>query len=363
MRSAPKSLWAKVALFASSLIVTLLVFELAFRIFDIRAVYFRPRVLQALPSPTESVTPATVGMMPFATIRLIYASDPRGYFGPSNTIDLVHNSEGFRDVGHSVRKPPQTYRILGLGDSYLWGEGVKREDICLTKLGSLLGDASSGMAIETINMGMSQFNTLDERGVLKYAGLKYDPDLVIVHFVLNDVVVNWHKGPKVEFFKDYRAIYESPDTLSRYSQLWSWARQRFLREIRGRHYIQQCISSFSSESDDWRLCRDALKDIQNICADRQIGLLVVIFPFFHELDGNYPFQPIHDVVHTYCVDQGIDVLDLRDDFRQFNGPELWVHPTDQHPNEIAHDITARAVAKYLINQSKLFAPGGESKDL
>ncbi len=72
-----------------------------------------------------------------------------------------------------------------------------------------------------------------------------------------------------------------------------------------------------------------------------------MFPFFHQLNGKYPFQHIHTTVTDFCRSHKIIVLDLRHSFEGYEGPELWVHPTDQHPNEIAHDIAAREIAKFL----------------
>ena len=87
-----------------------------------------------------------------------------------------------------------------------------------------------------------------------------------------------------------------------------------------------------------------------------IGLLVVIFPFFHELDGDYAFQPVHDIVRGHCEEEGIPVLDLRDAYSGFNGPELWVHPTDQHPNEIGHRIAADAIVRWLAERPDVLIP-------
>lgn len=81
---------------------------------------------------------------------------------------------------------------------------------------------------------------------------------------------------------------------------------------------------------------------------------MVIFPFLHDLDGDYPFQPIHDVVRTHLESTGVRVLDLRPAFSDYHGPELWVHPTDQHPNEIAHGLAARAIAAYLLAHPEAF---------
>ena len=238
----------------------------------------------------------------------------------------------------------------------MWGEGVFREDICLTKLGPLLSDVAGGLTIETINTGFQSLDTIAERDILRFFGLRYEPDLVILFFVPNDVVTQWHAGPKVEFFTEYHTIYESPDRLSHHSHLWSWARQRFLRELTARSYIRECVQSFHRDSKDWQLCRAALGDIQQMCFDRNISFMVVMFPFFHNLDGDYPFQPVHDAVGSYCKQNHVHFLDLRDHYRDYNGPELWVHPTDQHPNEIAHEIAAHAVANDLEQHPEIFQP-------
>ena len=358
-RTLPRSqtrLRTKLALSLASLLVALLLVELGFRAFGLKGVYHPPRVSQLIlqvGGPTEKAPGRCV---PFAKGVHTYSSDPRGYFGAAKSIEYLHNSEGWRDDEHPIEKPANTFRILGLGDSYLWGEGVRREDICLTKLGPLLSKAAPELTIETINTGYPGLDTITERNVYNSFGRRYDPDLVILFFVPNDVVTQWHSGPKVEFFKEYHTIYEAPDKLSEYSYVWSWARQRFLREFTARSYIRTCVNTFEDENEDWRACRTALSDIQTLCATSDVPFMVAMFPFFHELDGEYPFQPIHDAVASYCQQNEIHFLDMRGHYREYNGPKLWAHPTDQHPNDLAHDIAANALAEYLKQQPELFTP-------
>jgi hypothetical protein len=361
MRPSLKGL-VKIGLMLGSIVVTLLALELA-----LRAVGFEP---QNLAPRRDSIVPSEPGVparqrfqfRPGVTARSEYASNPRGYFDAKNGVDHVHNSVGWRDVEHAVAKPPGVYRILGLGDSYLWGQGVKREDICLTRLEAGLNArldhraADPTVRIETINAGLSGLNTADERDLLLDRGLRYSPDLVIVHFVLNDVEADVRRpGPKVEFFKEYAAAARAePDWLTTRSRLWAWAKQRFLGGVQGRKHVRESVQSFDEASDKWQRCRAALDDIAAMTEKRGIALLVVIFPFFYELDGDDPFGPIHDVVRAHCESRGIDVLDLRSAYRGYSGPELWVHPTDQHPNEIAHEIAATAILDYLLLHADRF---------
>jgi hypothetical protein len=181
---------------------------------------------------------------------------------------------------------------------------------------------------------------------------------VILHFVLNDVEEDIHReGQKVEFYTDYINIYQSSDWLSTRSHLWSWGRQRLINHMRADRYIRQCVDLFSADSKGWYDCRNALREIKSVCERDSIGFCVVVFPFFYNLDGNYPFERIHTTITEYCSTQEIPVLDLRYHYQDLHGPELWVHATDQHPNEIAHDIAARAIAQFLQDTPTLLRPG------
>ena len=47
------------------------------------------------------------------------------------------------------------------------------------------------------------------------------------------------------------------------------------------------------------------------------------------------------------------VLDLQPAFAGHDGPELWVHPTNQHPNEIGHRIAGTALYEFLAREGLL----------
>ncbi len=348
-----KKLGRKLLLLIVSTVLTLLLLEVIFRVAGVRKDDLQLRVDNLVKTPGKESREVLYGFPTHSIFISRYSSDPRGYFEPGNAISHQHNSAGWRDVEHPLEKPANVFRILGLGDSYLWGQGVKREDICLTMLPALLQDAMPNRTIETINAGMPAMNTFDQRNQLEMRGLEYDPDLVIVHFVLNDVEEDLsRRGPKVEFFEQYTVVSGSTDWLSAYSYVWRWMRRGTLNYVRGQKYIQECVDSFGTVNPGWQTCRKALRDVKAMCDGYDIRLCVVIFPFFHELNGDYPFQKIHDIVSGYCESLEIPVLDLREHYREYRGPELWAHPSDQHPNEIAHEIAAKAIAAYLKDHAE-----------
>jgi hypothetical protein len=170
---------ARVALLVASTLVLFAMVEAVFRLAGVKGHFPSPGVDQIIVAPEGPRDSVPFGFIPFATFRSAYASDPRAYFEAGNRIDHAHNSAGWRDVEHDLAKPVGTFRILGLGDSYLWGQGVRRDDIVLSKLGSKLDGISDGLSVETINTGLSATNTVQHLQLLRVRGLAYSPDLVV----------------------------------------------------------------------------------------------------------------------------------------------------------------------------------------
>ena len=83
---------------------------------------------------------------------------------------------------------------------------------------------------------------------------------------------------------------------------------------------------------------------------------MVIFPFMYRLDDSYPFAVIHRMVEEALREHGIPVADLFPAFEGESYTRLWVHPSDQHPNDRAHAIAARAIAD-LLRTEGLVEPG------
>ncbi|MCH2590745.1 MAG: hypothetical protein MK004_19915, partial [Planctomycetales bacterium] len=88
---------------------------------------------------------------------------------------------------------------------------------------------------------------------------------------------------------------------------------------------------------------------------------LAIFPELMSLE-DYPFTAIHTFVNETCGELGLPVHDLLPDFRGLTDQQLWVHPTDHHPNEIAHDIVARSLEGFLRTQlvPDMFSPDGQT---
>ena len=69
--------------------------------------------------------------------------------------------------------------------------------------------------------------------------------------------------------------------------------------------------------------------------------------------GHSAANPFGDLTRRIEAEAGrnqMDAIDLLPLFRGFSGPDLWVHPADQHPNETAHRMVAERLVDYLASE-------------
>lgn len=87
---------------------------------------------------------------------------------------------------YAQEKPVGTVRIVGLGDSGMFGWGVHQGENYMDVLETNLNARGDGKVYETLNFGVPGYNTQLEVETLKSKGLAYKPDVVIVGWCDND---------------------------------------------------------------------------------------------------------------------------------------------------------------------------------
>ena len=104
--------------------------------------------------------------------------------------EIVSNNAGMRDRRTYFSKPNNIYRIVCLGDSYVFGEGGKEEDRLGNQLEEILeriGSTGEGKPIEVYSLGISSWSTINEATYLTSRLSDYDPDLIVIFMVSNDL--------------------------------------------------------------------------------------------------------------------------------------------------------------------------------
>lgn len=103
------------------------------------------------------------------------------------------NQQGMRDDREFAHeKPAGVKRIVSLGDSYTIGYEVDADETFSAVLERELADA--GYEVQVLNAGVSGFSNAEEALYLERELLRYDPDVVVLSFFINDLTDNVRTG-------------------------------------------------------------------------------------------------------------------------------------------------------------------------
>ncbi len=96
------------------------------------------------------------------------------------------NTLGLRGDEIAIPKPPGTFRIIMLGDSFTEGRGLTLDQTVSRQVEKLLAGRACPRH-EVINAGVTSYSPLIEYVQLKTLGLRLEPDLVVLGFDMTDV--------------------------------------------------------------------------------------------------------------------------------------------------------------------------------
>jgi lysophospholipase L1-like esterase len=250
-------------------------------------------------------------------------------------------------------KPPGVFRVLLLGDSYAYAQGVEYESSLAAELERRLSSKASGITVEVVNTGVPGYNTAQEAAYFAAHGMSYQPDCVVILFVANDLGVPY-------------LMLEPRDPLS------------FKRS-----YVLEALLSLSDREDgsspeippgmfrgtDRQVAFVNRRDFDRI--PEQYRYMVGAEGYRHALGSiaeaahGIPVVNVADYTDASSLDEAdrfalvafqrelgihhVFVPTLRD-------PTLWVGPKDMHPNARGHAFIADQVLKFL-EERKLCLPG------
>ena len=283
---------------------------------------------------------------PGSRLEFHYPSDPRGYFGTGNAIVTRVNSQGFRGREAAAERPAGSLRIAVLGDSFTMGTGVRDEHTLPARLEEELAGDRPG--VEVLNFGVGGTNTSRQVRLLERQVLAYRPDLVLVVVFLNDAgrlgTIRFLSKPWL--LARLRGHSRFLEAVLRAPERW------LLHRSMVRHYRR----GFEPDSPGWLTVQKELRSAKSLCDSNGCDLMVAVYPVLFGLDGSYPFRAAHAAIAEFCRREAISFADLLPALEGREPKRLWVHPLDQHPNEIAHSLAAARLAAEMRRQGLLAAP-------
>src|SRR5512139_1639636 len=284
----------------------------------------------------------------------------RGYELTPNVADV--NALGLRGGPIEAARLPGVGRVIVLGDSFTYGDGVRANEALPAQLELQLNQKGNAR-YEVLNFGVPGYNTAQEFAYLQEAGLALHPDLVIVAFNLSDAdfspLRNQSRSHVMlvhakEFLKAHVGFYDFARLQFRGMQEWSFRNDPATAVWPEMYPIR--LAARGEPSRGWDQCRAALQGIAQTCRRAGIPVVMVFWPVLERL-SDYPYRSEHTFVTTQAKALGIPVLDLLPVFAGADPRALTVSARNPHPNAAAHRAAAIAVAAFLQ------APSGQAPRL
>ncbi len=300
-----------------------------------------------------------------------------GWFEKSETgrIEVKHNAQGLRDHRDYGNKASGTFRILGIGDSFTWGDAARYEDSYLLVAEEKLEEVSS-RKIEIVKAGFPAYTLTQEVLFFKIRGKEFQPDLVTIGFLPNDLVSSYpltEDGMGLQRPENSYGLLDPPLLmkigifLSKKSKLYGWLKSLLLKN--DQIYVKAYLTRGGEDSyvsKKWsprylkqlELVRVLLADLKKAVEEIDSRLILIFIPQRFQLlvaknkalRERYQADKINQEIEKLCAELGIIYLDtfpqLLEKSRQ--GPVFYT--LDGHLNPRGYRIVGGVLADFLLRE-------------
>ena len=308
---------------------------------------------------------------------------------------ITSNSRGIRGQEVSYEKPPDIFRILLLGDSFIKADQVSIEDTIARQIEHRFRRDTP--YVQVINGGVTGFGTAQEYLYLDTELYKYNPDIVVlVFFIGNDIFNNRRPAAATErvnrpifdldeenrLMQVHRPRRDEPhqaspnDWLVRHSTVYNFFRSGVLEKFsdqdslgEGGRDVKHDLQIYDRRpprriAHTWRVTEKLLAATAHRTQSLGARFLVVAAPSFRQLDpvqfnrvlveqgldpGRFDIEFPNRQLQQAASNQGLDYLDLLPALRdaaRTNATEIFF-PRDAHWTPAGHQAAAAAVYAHL----------------
>jgi hypothetical protein len=284
------------------------------------------------------------------------------------------SSRGLRGPEIEYAKPPDTFRILVLGDSFAMATQVAENQIFAVRLAERLNETGADTRFETVNAGTAGWSTANEYAWLKTEGYRYQPDLVLLMFYIGndpwdneDDQVSANRGrARQRRPSRFWPIDEARQALRDISLLYNVFETGVLVKLQAPRLPAQAtarrepnpgrVTGGDSRAAGWAASQLYLSQLSGYCAEIGARLLVVGIPRKRDVSAaTRTAEPLR--LRDINDRLGVAHIDLLEPFRAQpeDARERLYWREDLHWTAEGHDLAAQVVATEL--QTRLALAG------
>ena len=251
------------------------------------------------------------------------------------------NSYGFRDYEYTIKKKTNTFRIVFLGDSFVYGYANELKDTIPKQLEKKLNGLNHSVIYEVLNFGFKGLSLEQYVKVLKKHAIRFEPDLIIIGYLYNDHVtsISYKKEYQDKFFIRL-AYFLSNNCIS-----------RKLR-ISNNFFTQKAFEYYEYKNQEENIFTENEISVYNnfkeiVLLAESINGDVVVFTF--PMDSYTPNMLSWLKYSSNHLGFKLIILPPIEDVEKF-----YVSPFDHHFNVAGNEIIAQRIFEYLINNSYFY---------
>ena len=275
--------------------------------------------------------------------------------GADRVIDGVRfkvNSQGLRGPDYAVEKDKDIVRIAVIGDSITWGE-TSFDETYPKLLEEELEKNTNAKNVEVINFGIAGTGTKNHLSILRERVLKYEPDIVLLGYCLNDLMndVNQSQLSPVMF-----AALQHSYFLSFLASRASVA-ARIIRAKSGimtsDKYYSKSIGFFEAGFSR-KILKDNLYEMKELTKANGAEFILLIFPFSQQFAKEASFKP-QEVLAEICNKNKIVFFNTLNGLKKYDPNKLYLEDDPVHFSAFGNQINAKNIAEFLLSKSLMWA--------
>jgi lysophospholipase L1-like esterase len=298
-------------------------------------------------SAQAEAPPPPPGLPELRTVAELRAPNANGV---SAGVPHRTDSLGVRGPERPLRPPADVFRITVSGDSFTMGHGVREEDAYPAVLERLLEDPAGAVRFEVINLGISGLNLRYSLERLIRVGLRYEPDLIVYGFTLNDLEGPYYAELPPEehqrFLDRVDRHRESPSHLLR--ALWP----RLVNLVNALHpipgsYLYSLDANYNRNPEAWAWFVGDLSKLADVAGHLGVCAQVFVHTHLEQLLGLHPYRALYRRVEEAAEGLGLGVIQSYPRLRWHRAGSLRRSSVDAHPNVAGHRLLAEALHEGL----------------
>ncbi|MBC8501316.1 MAG: SGNH/GDSL hydrolase family protein [DPANN group archaeon] len=260
------------------------------------------------------------------------------------------NSKGLRDYEYSYEKPDNIFRIVAIGDSFTFGHGIELNETYIKQLEKKLNQNSS-LRYEVINFGFPAYNVLQNYEMMKSRALRFNPDLIMLGYFLNDPEFIPGMNPLIQYCKENKSVIDELNiNIFEKSKIVRFLIRYYTTFVYEKKIAEFGIGYFDYINSEkylgWNCTKKIFNQINLLSKRNNIPVLLIIIPHYDVQMSTY------ERIVNLSKKNGFYVLNFHTYFLNISDEEVYTKNDKPHFNREGNKIISDSIYDFLKKERK-----------